>query len=188
MRTENMFVGRDRNNPEVCNNETAVSCEGSGSFAHYFFSFHLLLLMTCPMLGQWPRIFRQQIWNDIWLFIQFYLSASTLMVSAEPTNVTCRRSGRDVRGTLPYLRWFIQRILPRSFVTFRIKFIFLLWVVPTPNPQAWGPPLVGSPRLLIQYIRNYLPYLEAVSSNRNLRTRHAVVTRDAPNMKFIGTV
>ena len=26
-----------------------------------------------------------------------------------------------------------------------------------PNPQAGGPPLVGSPRLLIQYIRSYPP-------------------------------
>jgi hypothetical protein len=51
-----------------------------------------------------------------------------------------------------------------------------------PNPQAGGPPLVGCPRLLIQYIRSYPPYLEAVSSIRNLRTRHAAVTRDPPNM------
>jgi hypothetical protein len=51
-----------------------------------------------------------------------------------------------------------------------------------PNPQAGGPPLVGCPRLLIQYIRRYPPYLDAVSSIRNPRTRHAVVTRDPPNM------
>jgi hypothetical protein len=35
--------------------------------------------------------------------------------------------------------------------------------------------------MLIQYIRSYLPYLEAVSSIRNLRKRLAVVTRDPPN-------
>jgi hypothetical protein len=51
-------------------------------------------------------------------------------------------------------------------------------VSPTPNPQAGGPPLVGCPRLLIRYIRSYSTYLEAVSSIHNLRTRHAVVTRD----------
>jgi hypothetical protein len=51
-----------------------------------------------------------------------------------------------------------------------------------PNPQAGGPPLVGCPRLLIQYIRSYPPYLEGDPSIRNLRTRHAVVTRDPPNM------
>jgi hypothetical protein len=41
-------------------------------------------------------------------------------------------------------------------------------------------PFVGCPRLLIQYIRSYPPCLEAVSSVRNLRTRHAMVTRDPP--------
>jgi hypothetical protein len=51
-----------------------------------------------------------------------------------------------------------------------------------PNPKAGGPPLVGCPRLFIQYIRSYPTCLEAVSSIRNLRTRHAVVTRDPPNM------
>ena len=28
----------------------------------------------------------------------------------------------------------------------------------SPNPQAGGPPLVGSPRLLFQFIRSYPPY------------------------------
>jgi hypothetical protein len=37
------------------------------------------------------------------------------------------------------------------------------------NPQAGGPPTVGCPRLLIQYIGSYPPYLEAVSSIRNPR-------------------
>jgi hypothetical protein len=70
------------------------------------------------------------------------------------------------------------------FVTFRNMFLFLRWEVvsPPPNPQAGGPPLAGCPRLLIQYIRSYAPYLEAFSSTRNLRTRHAVVTRDPLNM------
>jgi hypothetical protein len=53
-------------------------------------------------------------------------------------------------------------------------------ISPTPNPKAGGPPLVGCPRLLIQYIRSYLSYLEAFSSILTLGTRHAVVTKDAP--------
>jgi hypothetical protein len=53
---------------------------------------------------------------------------------------------------------------------------------PTPNPPAGGPTLVGCLRLLIQYICNYPPYSEGVSSIRNLRTCHAMVTRDSPNM------
>jgi hypothetical protein len=64
--------------------------------------------------------------------------------------------------------------------------LFLRWGVvnPTPNPQAWGPPLVGCLWLLIRYTRihSYTPYLEAVSSIHNLRTRHAMVTRDPVNM------
>jgi hypothetical protein len=51
-----------------------------------------------------------------------------------------------------------------------------------PKPQAGGPPTVGCQRLLIQYIRSYPPYLEAVSSIRNPTTRHAVVTVDPLNM------
>jgi hypothetical protein len=52
-----------------------------------------------------------------------------------------------------------------------------------PNPQARGPPSVGCPLLLIQYIRSYPPYLETVSSIRNPRTCHAVVTRDPLNIE-----
>jgi hypothetical protein len=42
---------------------------------------------------------------------------------------------------------------------FHNKDSFSQWgvVSPSPNPQAGGPPLVGCPRLLIQYIRSYPP-------------------------------
>jgi hypothetical protein len=49
-----------------------------------------------------------------------------------------------------------------------------------PNPQAGEASIVGCPRLLIHYIRSYPPYLEAISSIRNLRMRHAVMTTDPP--------
>jgi hypothetical protein len=66
-----------------------------------------------------------------------------------------------------------------AYVIFRKNIIFLRRgaVSLTPNPKAGGPPLVGCPRLLIQYIHRYPSYLEGVSTIRNLRTRHAVVTR-----------
>ena len=32
------------------------------------------------------------------------------------------------------------------------------WLAPRPTPEAGGPPLVGSPRLLIRFIRSYPPY------------------------------
>jgi hypothetical protein len=74
----------------------------------------------------------------------------------------------------------VIRPVPRLCVVIRNKY----WVSrgrvvsPPPNPQAGGPPTVNCPRLLIQYIHSYHPYLEAVSSIRNPRTRHAVVTVD----------
>jgi hypothetical protein len=50
----------------------------------------------------------------------------------------------------------------RGLVTFRNNYFLLRRVVsPTPNHQAGGPTRVGCPRLLIQYIRSYPPYLEA---------------------------
>jgi hypothetical protein len=75
----------------------------------------------------------------------------------------------------------------RGFLWSFVTSLFLWWrvVSPTPNPQAGGPPLIGCPRLLFQYIRSYPPYLEAVSSIHNLRMRHAMVTRDPPNMERI---
>jgi hypothetical protein len=56
-----------------------------------------------------------------------------------------------------------------------------------PNPQAGEPSLVGCPQLLIQYICSCPPKLEGVSI-RNLRTRHAVMKRDPPNMGSTVTV
>jgi hypothetical protein len=49
----------------------------------------------------------------------------------------------------------------------RNKLEVLRWGVvnPSPNPQAGGPPPVGRPLLLIQYIRSYPPYLEVVSED-----------------------
>jgi hypothetical protein len=58
---------------------------------------------------------------------------------------------------------------------------------PHAQPQAGGSPLVGCPRLLILYIRSFPPKLEGISSIRNLRMCHAVVTRGPPNMAFILT-
>jgi hypothetical protein len=43
-----------------------------------------------------------------------------------------------------------------------VKFLWREVVTTSPNPQAGGPPLVGCPRLLVQYIRSYPPYVEAV--------------------------
>jgi hypothetical protein len=78
-----------------------------------------------------------------------------------------------------------EPVQARGFLlSFATNIFFLQWgvVSPTLNPHAGGPPLVSCPRLLIPYICNYLPKLEDVSSILKLRTRHALVTRDPPNM------
>jgi hypothetical protein len=77
-----------------------------------------------------------------------------------------------------------ESVQVRGFLRIFVTSLFLRWEVvsPMPNPQVWGPPLVGCRRLLIQYIRSFPTYLEGVCSIRNLRTPHAVVTRDPPNL------
>jgi hypothetical protein len=73
-----------------------------------------------------------------------------------------------------------QSLQPRPCVTFPETFFFLLRVVVRLAANPWGggsTTSVDCPRLLMQRIRRYPPYLQAVSSIRNLRTRHAVLTR-----------
>jgi hypothetical protein len=120
--------------------------------------------------------------------------SSGLFPSGFPTKTLYTFLPTPMHATCPtYLhfsvpRSFCQRILPgpRLCDTFCNRLDFLrCWVVSyPPNPQAGGPPPVGCPRLLIQYIRSYPPYLEAVSSIHNLRTRHAVVTGDPLNTEL----
>jgi hypothetical protein len=59
-----------------------------------------------------------------------------------------------------------------TFCNMLFFFLFLQWRVVSPlhNPLAGRPPLVGSLRRLIQYIRSYTNYMEAVSSVRKQRT------------------
>jgi hypothetical protein len=89
----------------------------------------------------------------------------------------------------PLSRILEKLIVAEKFPAFRNMLVFygeeLLALCET--PKAGEPPLVCCPRLLVQYIRSYPPYLQAVSSTRNLRTRH-VVTRDPLNMKRYSTV
>jgi hypothetical protein len=63
------------------------------------------------------------------------------------------------------------------------KNMFYGWRLLAPHltPKLEGHP-VGSPQLLIQYVRSYPPYLEGISSICNLRTHHALVTRNPLNM------
>jgi hypothetical protein len=75
-----------------------------------------------------------------------------------------------------------RRGCPFQFVTFQLftarccQSLTKPVVNPSPNHLAGEPTLVSCPRLLIEYIRSDIPRLQAVSSIRNLRTGHAVVT------------
>jgi hypothetical protein len=107
------------------------------------------------------------------------VDSSFTAVMSEPALYRILSSKSHVH--FPQLRSFFHRIRPnpRPCVTFRKKLIFLRWVVvnPTLNPQSRELPLIGCPRLLSQCIRSYPPYLEAVFSISNPRTRLTVVTR-----------
>ena len=77
---------------------------------------------------------------------------------------TCTRHGHILGTTshvpFPLFRSY-QSISPglRMCSYFGTRLVLRWGVVSTsPNPQAWGPPLVGWPRLLSQYIRNYSPF------------------------------
>jgi len=61
----------------------------------------------------------------------------------------------QVSVTCPYPAVQVRDFLYEYFVTVYV----LGWgvVSTSPNPQAGGPPLVGCPQLLIQYMRSYPP-------------------------------
>jgi hypothetical protein len=54
-------------------------------------------------------------------------------------------------ATSPYPEYHFMTKIPFTLRNF----------IPTPNPQAVKPPIIGCPRLLIQYIRSFRPYLGA---------------------------
>jgi hypothetical protein len=75
---------------------------------------------------------------------------------------------------------------PRCLVIFRNKLIFYgkEFLAPRPTPKLEDPTMSAVLDCLFNIFPSYAPYLEAVSSIRNLRTRHAVVTRDPFSMRW----
>jgi hypothetical protein len=71
---------------------------------------------------------------------------------------------------------------------FRNMVKFLRWGVisTSPNPQVGGPPLVSCRRLLIQYIRSCLPYLEAVSPSATWGC--AMTWWQGPKFRIVGYI
>jgi hypothetical protein len=67
--------------------------------------------------------------------------------------------------------------LQKSEETFRnVDYLRRAVDSPSPNLQDEGPPIVDCPLLLIQRISSYSPYLEPVSSIRNLKKGHPTKT------------
>ena len=65
----------------------------------------------------------------------------------------------DPSGGVVYLRIFLSPEQASHLWTFLNISVLQGRIFSTsPNPQAGGPPLVGCPRLLIQFIRSYPPY------------------------------
>jgi hypothetical protein len=66
----------------------------------------------------------------------------------------------DPNGGVVYLRIVLSpEEASRTYECFLTRRVLRRGVVSTsPNPQAGGPPLVGCPRLLIQFIRSYPPH------------------------------
>ena len=94
---------------------------------------------------------------------------------------TCLTPEPDRSSPFPLLSLYRRMSpIPRPLCVIHRMFRLLRWgVITLPNPQARGPPLVGCPRLFIQYIRSYPPYLQALPSpatrGRAMPWWHAVV-------------
>jgi hypothetical protein len=75
------------------------------------------------------------------------------------------------------LHWMIPLNLSHSLISLFFKVKSFLPHAQTPDQ------LIRCPRLLIQYIHSHSPYLKAVPYVCNLRTCHAVVTRDSADKR-----
>jgi hypothetical protein len=138
----------------------------------------------CPHLVPW--LLRKQFPQSLGIFLPDYMASLTTLIvisTALRASVLTHLESAWCRSTHKNY----SNAFSHTHTTCNLLWIFvtslLRWgvVSRTPNPQAGAPPLVGCPRLLIQYIRNYPPYLEAISSICKVKTLHTVVTRDPTN-------
>ena len=139
---------------------------------------HLILLdfITRTILGEQYRSFSSSLCSFLHSPATSSLLGPNILLSSPLSNTFSQRLtslflwlGRTKLCPVPRLSVWI----------FRNNIHFLRWEVVSvsPNQQVRGPPLVGCPRLLIQYIRSYRPYWRPfLHLQRKLKTRHAVVT------------
>jgi hypothetical protein len=111
---------------------------------------------SCFLYRNWDANFLLTPWNRVLLekltifqllkkFPAFYRTRRFITAFTSASHLSRTKISVQVRGFL--CEYFVTRY-------------FLGWggVSNSPNPQAGGPPLVGCPRLLIQYIRSYPPH------------------------------
>jgi hypothetical protein len=112
--------------------------------------------LECPkLLKKFPAFYGTR------RFITVYTRARHLSLSwarsiqSTSPHPNSRRSILILFSHLGSYRWI--SLIPRPLFIIRNVINFLEWgvVSTSPNPQIRGPPLVGCPRLLIQYIRSY---------------------------------
>ena len=126
--------------------------------------------IVCYLLTQWSRVLPEKLKRPKLLkkspafygtrrFITVFTRARHMSLSwarsiqSVPPHPTSRRSILILSSHL---------LIPRLLAMFRNMINFYGGVSTSPKPQAGGPPHVGCPRLLIQYIHSYPAYLEAV--------------------------
>ena len=93
-------------------------------------------------------------------------SAPCMLRDASPRNTP---PPGDPNGEVVYLRIVLSpEESSRMWVFLNMNVLQWGVVSISLNPQAGGPPLVGCPRLLLQFIRTYPPYRRPISSQLEL--------------------
>jgi hypothetical protein len=92
----------------------------------------------------------------LWYHLLTYLLTpwSTVLLEKLTVNIAASQEIPRIYGT----RKFLTIPTSTTWVILNIVFLRRGVVSTSPNPQAGGPPLVGCPRLLIQFIHGYPPY------------------------------
>jgi hypothetical protein len=116
------------------------------------YKYDLLILLKIPSLTLTYKLLTFQIQNTTFIF-------------------HCRCSSKSIKS---------ERIF-ENFVHVTNEVYMVNSIRPSPNSQTGGPFLVGRPLWLILYIRIFTLFKEAVSSIRNLKTGHIVVTGASRN-------